>query len=357
MARNMAPTKRAASILSLIVEDYVESAQPIGSKALVDRHDLNYSSATVRSEMAALENEGLITHPHTSAGRIPSSAGYRYYVGTLMGENRLSSQEQLTILHQFHQSAPDLNRLAALAASVLAHALQNVAIATTPHMDTVSLKQLQLVQLTEEQVLLVVVTGDASIRQRVLELPDIVDQEYLTYLARKLNERCAGQPLSAVLNERNYVHNPENKSLVTDLERIVISTVYELLSGEGLSPLTPPVVEGVREMLRQPEYGGSDQFLDALEAMEATRLQQAIPSVALEDGNVMIVIGDESQNDPYGGMSFVLSRYGPSDATSGLLGVIGPTRLDYAETVAHVRYVRDILTNLLSDSYTEMLDA
>ena len=110
-------------------------------------------------------------------------------------------------------------------------------------------------------------------------------------------------------------------------------------------------------MLRQPEYGDSDQFLDALEAMEATRLQQVIPSVALEDGNVMIVIGDESQSDPYRSMSFVLSRYGSSDAASGLLGVIGPTRLDYADTVAHVRYVRDILTNLLSDSYTELLDA
>ena len=182
----MSPTKRAASILSLIVEDYVESAQPIGSKALVDRHDLGFSSATVRSEMAALENEGLITHPHTSAGRIPSSEGYRYYVGTLMGENQLSSQEKMTILHQFHQSAPDLNRLASLSASVLAHALQNVAIATTPHMDMVSLRQLQLVQLTDEQALLVVVTGDASVRQKVLELPESVDQDYLTYLARKL---------------------------------------------------------------------------------------------------------------------------------------------------------------------------
>tara|TARA_B110000014_G_C20123802_1_gene597053 strand:- start:2947 stop:4008 length:1062 start_codon:yes stop_codon:yes gene_type:complete len=353
----MSPTKRAASILSLIVEDYVESAQPIGSKALVDRHDLGFSSATVRSEMAALENEGLITHPHTSAGRIPSSEGYRYYVGTLMGENQLSAQEKMTILHQFHQSAPDLHRLASLSASVLAHALQNVAIATTPHMDMVSLRQLQLVQLTDEQVLLVVVTGDASVRQKVLELPESVDQDYLTYLARKLNERCAGHSLATIIKERAYVENPVNYSLVTDLERNVVIAVHELLSGETTATVTPPVVEGVREMLRQPEYGDSDEFLDALEAMEATRLQQVIPSVALEDGNVMIVIGDESQSDPYRSMSFVLSRYGSSDAASGLLGVIGPTRLDYADTVAHVRYVRDILTNLLSDSYTELLDA
>ena len=353
----MSPTKRAASILSLIVEDYVESAQPIGSKALVDRHDLGFSSATVRSEMVALENEGLITHPHTSAGRIPSSEGYRYYVGTLMGENQLSAQEKMTILHQFHQSAPDLHRLASLSASVLAHALQNVAIATTPHMDMVSLRQLQLVQLTDEQVLLVVVTGDASVRQKVLELPESVDQDYLTYLARKLNERCAGHSLATIIKERAYVENPVNYSLVTDLERNVVIAVHELLSGETTATVTPPVVEGVREMLRQPEYGDSDEFLDALEAMEATRLQQVIPSVALEDGNVMIVIGDESQSDPYRSMSFVLSRYGSSDAASGLLGVIGPTRLDYADTVAHVRYVRDILTNLLSDSYTELLDA
>ncbi len=135
-------SERRARILSFIVEDYVESAQPVGSAALVARHDLDLSSATVRSEMAALEEEGLITHPHTSAGRVPSNLGYRTYVGSLMGERRLSSEEELTILHQFHQSAVSLQRWLALSASVLANSLQTAALATQPHMVEVRLKQL-----------------------------------------------------------------------------------------------------------------------------------------------------------------------------------------------------------------------
>ena len=153
----MSLSERRSRILALIVDDFVGSALPVGSQALVERHKLALSSATVRNEMAALEDEGMITHPHTSAGRIPSNRGYRYYVSSLMPERNLSQQEQFTILHQFHQASRDLEEWVGLAASVLAHQLHNVALVTQPRLIEVRLKQLQLVELLDNRALLVVV--------------------------------------------------------------------------------------------------------------------------------------------------------------------------------------------------------
>ncbi len=347
----MALSERRAKLLALIVEDYVDSAQPVGSVALVARHDLDLSSATVRSEMAALEEEGLVTHPHTSAGRVPSNLGYRTYVGSLMGERRLSSEEELTILHQFHQSAVNLERWVALSASVLANALHTAAIATTPHLVEVRLKQLQLVALTEERALLITVMNDAAVRQSTLEFGAAVTQEQLTRLAGRLNESLAGRTATEIA-ARMPGEGPDAASETAASEILVRDQVVELLRNEADATSETPVVEGVRELLRQPEYeGDSDRLLDTLEAVERSRLQRAIPARSLANGGVAIVIGDENPAEPYREMSFVLTRYGPPSGAGGLIGLLGPTRLDYPDAVAHVRYVSDVLTELMRRFY------
>ena len=345
----MALSERRARILGFIVEDYVESAQPIGSAALVAKHDLDLSSATVRSEMATLEDEGLITHPHTSAGRVPSNLGYRTYVGSLMGERHLSSQEELTILHQFHQSAVNLERWLALSASVLANSLHTAAIATAPHMVEVRLKQLQLVELTEESALLVVVMNDAAVLQHTLEFEGAVAQDHLTRLAGRLNQQLAG--LTAAEIEAS-IHP------TAAVERQILDQVVALLRSEEDAASETPFVEGVRELLRQPEYeGDSDRLLDTLEAVQGSRLQRAIPLRSLGRGDVAIVIGDENPSEPYRNMSFVLSRYGPAGGAGGVIGLLGPTRLDYPDAVAHVRYVSDVLTELMRRFYGDVSPA
>ncbi len=336
-------SERRARILAFVVEDYVQGAQPVGSAALVARHELDLSSATVRGEMATLEDEGLITHPHTSAGRVPSTLGYRTYVGSLMGERRLSREEELTILHQFHQSAVDLERWLALSASVLANSLHTAAIATPPHMVDVRLKQLQLVELTEESALLVVVLNDAAVLQHTLEFAETTTQAQLTRLVGQLNEQLSG--LSA--SEIEKLPRPASPT-----EQLVVDHVVALLRQEEDASSEQPRVEGVRELLRQPEYeGDSDRLLDTLEAVEGSRLQRAIPANALGENDVAIVIGDENPAEPYRDMSFVLSRYGPRGGAGGLIGLVGPTRLDYPDAVAHVRYVSDVLTELMRRFY------
>lgn len=341
----MVLSDRRSRILAFIVEDFVDSAQPIGSQALVERHALSLSSATVRNEMAALEDEGMITHPHTSAGRIPSHRGYRYYVSSLMGERGLAKQEQLKILHQFHQSARELENWTSLAASVLAQSLGNVALVTQPRVIEVRLKQVQLVELTENRALLIAVTMDGGAHQQTVEFPVPAHQEQLSRLANRLNADLSGKT-AADIPHRDLPEPPG------PIERIVVAALTDILLREQERTLEAPIVEGVRDMLRQPEFGHSDRMLDTLEAVDERRLRQAIPSDAVSEGGLAIVIGDENREGPYQDMSFVLARYGPQEG-GGVVGVLGPTRMAYADAVAHVRYVSDLLTELMRRLYSE----
>lgn len=340
----MGLSDRRGRILTFIVDDYVDSAQPVGSQSLVARHALGLSSATVRNEMAALEDEGLITHPHTSAGRIPSNRGYRYYVSSLMPEHDLTQQERLTILHQFHQSARQLEEWVGLAASVLANSVHNMALITQPRTVEVRLKQLQLVELSENRALLVVVTADASVHQQTLELPLQMNQEALTRLANRLNSEFGGKMAAEF-------PAPSSTERLSATEAIVVAAVTDLLLREQRAAIEAPVVEGMRDLLRQPEFGDSDRMLDTIEAVGERKLRNAIPSGAVGEADVAIVIGDENREGPYQDMSFVLARYGPPGGAGGVLGVLGPTRMAYGDAVAHVRYVSDVLTKLMRDFY------
>ena len=339
----MTLSERRARILALIVDDFVGSAQPVGSQALVERHQLTLSSATVRHEMAALEDEGMITHPHTSAGRIPSHRGYRYYVSSLMPERNLSNQEQFTILHQFHQVSRQLEEWVGLAASVLANNLHNVALVTQPRLLEVRLKQLQLVELLENRALLVVITSDSGVHQRNVDFPVPAHQEQLTRLATRLNADFGGKTVG------EFPQRELGTESMSAVEAAVIAALTELMLREQAARVESPVIEGVREMLRQPEFGHSDRMLDTLEAVDERRLREAIPSNSIDEQGVAVVIGDENREGPYQDMSFVLARYGPEGGAGGILGVLGPTRMQYGEAVANVRYVSDVLTELIRE--------
>ncbi|WP_322819716.1 heat-inducible transcriptional repressor HrcA [Tepidiforma sp.] len=340
----MSLSERRARILALIVDDFVGSAQPVGSQALVERHRLPLSPATVRNEMAALEGEGMITHPHTSAGRIPSHRGYRYYVSSLMPERSLTPQEQFTILHQFHQASRDLEEWVGLAASILANNLHNMALVTQPRVAEVRLKQLQLVELTETRALLVVVTSDGGVHQRILDFPVAAPQEYLSRLAQRLNSELGGKTVAEL-------PHAEHVEPLGAVESAVLAALADLLLREQAARVEEPIVEGVRDLLRQPEFEKADRLLDALEAVDERRLRDAIPAEAVQNASVAIVIGDENRQGPYQEMSFVLARYGPPGGAAGIVGLLGPTRMHYSEAVAHVRYVSDVLTELIREFY------
>ncbi len=199
-------------------------------------------------------------------------------------------------------------------------------------------------ELTEERALLVVVMNDAAVLQHTLQFAETIDQDRLTRMAGRLNRQLEG------LTATEIEERPPTPT--ADIERQVVDQVVALLRSEEDAASETPFVEGVRKLLRQPEYeGDSDRLLDTLEAVETSHLQRAIPARALGDDGVAIVIGDENPNEPYRDMSFVLARYGPAGGAGGLIGLLGPTRLDYPEAVAHVRYVSDVLTELMRSFY------
>ncbi len=196
----------------------------------------------------------------------------------------------------------------------------------------------------KEPPTLVVVTSDTAVHQQQLEFPLHVNQEQLTRLAGRLNGEFGGRHASEIPIR-------DATEPLSQVESIVVAAVVELLLRESREAVEEPVVEGVRELLRQPEFDGSDRILDTLEAVDESRLRGAIPSAAIDDAGVAIVIGDENRDGPYQDMSFVLARYGQPGGAGGVVGVLGPTRMPYNDAVAHVRYVGDVLTELMRKFY------
>ena len=216
-------TDRQNFILTLVIHDYTKNAVPIGSQYLVDRYNLDMSPATVRNELSALDDAGYLYQPHTSAGRLPTDTGYRYFVGRLLNDTELSQTTQRTISHQFYQSRQDIEQWMRLAASVLAHQSNAASVVTAPHTTTARLKHLELIATRGRQILMVLVLVGGEISQQVLTLAEPVTQDMLSSSANRLNLMCAGldagsiQKLSARFNPARTGYSQINDPGVTDI--------------------------------------------------------------------------------------------------------------------------------------------
>src|SRR2546422_10157731 len=218
-------TDRRRKLLRFIIDEYVTTAQPVGSSALVEKYGLPVSPATIRNEMAALEDEAYIAQPHTSAGRVPTDLGYRYYVEALMREDRVPDDLKQMIRHQFHQAARELEEWARLSAAILAGRLQNAAIVTTPRSPEPRLRWLELVSVHDYLALLVVVLEEARVLQQTLALDRPFSQEELTGIARKLNDLLAGK--SAAELRAPYAELAPVETAVVDAAATLIESTDE----------------------------------------------------------------------------------------------------------------------------------
>lgn len=331
-------TERRSTLLNLIVEEYVDTALPVGSKYIVSKHDMPVSSATVRLEMARLEEEGYISQPHTSAGRVPSDKGYRYYVESLMAEEALAWEERETIRHQFHQTERAMEQWFQLAAAVLAHSVSNFAVVTSPHSSETRLRHVQLVPLHELSALCVVVLNEARIRQQVLAFRDPVNEETLIEATNRINHRFGG------LTQQELGSLPEPAS---EVESQVSRAVLELMDEESLA-LGEVFRDGVREVLSQPEFARSDRMLDIIDILEQRTLPTAIPIRQLGEDGISVVIGSENNNESLQDCSVVLARYGNPGGPTGVVAVLGPTRMRYSRTIPTVRYLATLLGDMMS---------
>jgi len=331
-------TDRRSELLNVIVEEYVDTAQPVGSQYVVRKHRMPYSSATVRLEMGRLESEGYIIQPHTSAGRVPSDKGYRYYVESLMEEEALGREERETIRHQFHQAERAMEQWFQLAAAVLAHSVSNFAVVTSPTSRETRLRHVQLVPLQETSALCVVVLNEARIRQQVLSFREPVNQAALLAAAFRLNERVGGLTATELRNLAEPAH---------ELDATVLRAVIELLEQEEVA-LGDVFRDGVREVLSQPEFARSERMIELIDVLEQRTLSAAIPVRQLSDEGISVVIGSENSHDAMRECSVVIARYGTEDGASGIVAVLGPTRMRYARTIPTVRYLASLLGDLVA---------
>ncbi|MFW6115795.1 MAG: heat-inducible transcriptional repressor HrcA [Chloroflexota bacterium] len=350
MDTNRELTPRQQTILGLTVREYVKTAAPVSSRALVEGYGLPVSSATVRSELAHLEETGHLTHPHTSAGRVPTHEGYRYFVERLLGEVELPLRERLTIVHQFHQARQNLDQWVPLAASTLARTVRGAALVTAPHSRKARYKHLQLISTQGLGVLLVLVLRGGMVKQRMLTLAEPFTQRELAAASDRLNQTCSGMTAEEIAADLDAFPGFEGDvaELVADIMRRVDTRSGGTIYSEGLS-----------EMLQQPEFSEVDKAQELVQVMEERSLLKRVIEEALSPdvGNVRVLVGGEGQWDQLRACSLVLTRYGVADFSTGALGVVGPTRMFYGRAISAVTFVAGLLSDLVHEMYAlEMSD-
>ena len=335
-------TPRRQSILGMVVRAYVETAQPVGSRALVDQYGLPYSPATIRNELAALEEMGYLTHPHTSAGRVPTEEGYRYFVEHLLGEVELPLSERLMIQHQFHQVQLDLDQWMRLAAAVLAHTSRSLALVTAPKSPQSRFKHLELISLHDTVVLLVLVLMGGIVKQQMFTLDGPMSQEQLSRLSNELN---------ALLNGATSAELFRRAATTSELGRQVVTLVHNIMR-EAEGHIGEQVYQaGLTQVLEEPEFAEPESARQIVQVVEERPLLDSILANMQDINTVQVIIGGEGHSHLLRELSMVISRYGLREGATGILGVIGPTRMPYARTISAVRYVSVLMSDLLRELY------
>ncbi len=334
-------TPRQQLILGLVVRDYVAAAQPVGSKT-IEAYGLGVSSATIRNEMARLEELGYVTQPHTSAGRVPTDKGYRYFVERLMRESQLAVEEQRTIRHQFHQVGVDLEQWMRLAASVLARTAQSAAVVTSLRMEQSRLRHLELISIQETMVLLIVVLEGGIVRQQMLALDDPLDQDTLTQAANRLNDLCTGASANRIA-----LHRPQLGAAEQAVLDVVVRTMKRVDDQTDLHLYR----DGLVHILHQPEFALPESARNVVHLLEDRTLLEDLLTEMLEVGGVQVVIGGEGRWNELKECSLVESPYGVSGEARGALGVMGPMRMPYSRAISTVRYVANLLSDLFREVY------
>ena len=322
----MEPRKRA--ILKAVVHEFTDSAVPVGSQALVSRYFLNLSSATIRNELSNLGDLGYLIQPHTSAGRIPSDLGYRYFVDFLMDSQLVSQPINDYIVEQIRSAPADEQAFVEKVAMVVATVTQNASVVTAPHGPRARLKHLDLVSLEPRAVLLILLMEGNLLRQQVLEVSVPAKQEFLTKLANRILGELSGEDREAIAKRVEKL--PEG------VERDVLSRIHTLLDQFEQGAETLVVHDGVRNLLKQPEFSEAGRLQEVLEILEESRNLSALLRELIGDSDLQVVIGSENGTEQLRSCTVALTTYGPSGRLKGTLGVVGPTRMQYAQIVGRL---------------------
>ncbi|MHB8449690.1 MAG: heat-inducible transcriptional repressor HrcA [Mycobacteriales bacterium] len=325
---------RRFDVLRAIVEDFVHTNEPVGSKALAERHSLGVSPATVRNDMAALEDEGYITQPHTSAGRVPTDKGYRLFVDRLSQVKPLSAAERRAI-QTFLEGAIDLDDVVRRSVRLLAQLTRQVAVVQYPTLPRSSVRHVELVPVGDTRLLLVLITDTGRVEQRVVELGLVLAEAQVTDLRTALNLAVAG---------RQLVDAPRRLTDFADAVAPELSGVATALITAALEALVDHpgervILAGTANLARTSALDFPHTIRPVLEALEEQVVLLRLLGEAQLPGEVLVRIGEENVVEELRGTSVVSALYGTTDRPLAGLGVLGPTRMDYPATMAAVRAV------------------
>ncbi len=335
-------TARQEQILSLIVQEYIRDPQPVGSRTLAEDFGLGISSATVRNEMGVLEQHGLIYAPHTSAGRVPTKKGYRYFVHRLLRDVRLPPNERRRIAREFDRAPADLEEWMRAAAVALSRTAQSAAVVTLPRAPESHFKHLELIATHGRLVLMVLVLRGGSVHQQILTLAEPVPQDVLSHTAQIINLSFGALTAEEIRHKARTHANP--------LAREVAELVADAMAQANQSA-RDVYRYGLSEIL--PKFS-DDEAQQAVRVLEERGVLDDLLSETLapDQPDLRVVVAGEGRWEELSHLSMVIGRYGTPEAR-GALGVLGPTRMRYGRAISAVRYVAHLMSGLLDEVFRE----
>ncbi len=333
---------RKKRILRAIVETYIATADPVGSKAVAERAGLDVSSATIRNEMADLTDLGLLEQPHTSAGRIPSPAGYRLYVNELMDQHQLTIQETERINQALNLKMEELDRVIDRAGKVLSQISDYPVFTMAQAKKRVTVKRFDLLMVEENAFIAVVMTDNSVVKNKLIRMPDSLSETQLQLLSAVLNNSFVGltrEEMEQALDKMESRTAPAAFELIS----LVVDFAVEVLAEQGQNKIH---TAGITHLLEHPEYHSLDKAKPLMNYLAEEQEASKLP-VALSGGkNMNILIGPENVSDALKDTSVVMASYDIGDNMRGVIGVVGPTRMDYAKVTARLSYFAESLTRM-----------
>jgi heat-inducible transcriptional repressor len=333
-------TSRQETILRIIINDYISTATPVASDAIVRNHDLGVSPATVRNDVAELEEAGYLTRPHTSAGAVPQDKAYRFYVETLgdADPSQIPPRIRWAIRRQMSEVERDLDEWASAAASILSRLVGNMAVATFPKARESRVRHLELVHIQDLVAMLIVVLEQARLRRQLIRLKEPVEPSVLEASTNRVKSEVVGLTRKEI----------EAKSIpLTPLEEALLDSTVFILKEEDRNSYRDHYVYGLRNLLGQPEFAENEKIRGLVEGLEGGSLIQAILDETPDGSVVRVVIGQENREDMLRPLSVVICQYGIPGEATGAVGVVGPTRMQYTKAIAGVKLMSSLMSHMV----------
>lgn len=334
---------RSRQILEAVIEDYITTAEPIGSGAVRSRHGLTLSSATIRNVMAELEEMGFLASPHTSAGRVPTEKAYRFYVDSLLAVRTVDRGEREEIRKRCSMTGKDVEGVFREVSQALSSVSHYMGIVAAPRFNTNLFRQIDFIQLGSHRVLAILVSQSGSVQNRIIELKEGIAAAELQKMANYLNSMLHGLTIAEVKN-RILREMESEKSHYDNLFANALSLSQQALDEEG----SELFIEGQTNIFDLPEFADAEKMKGIFRAMEQKSQILVLLDSCLKAPGVNIFIGSESHLNCMSGMSLITSTYVTGKNTLGVLGVIGPTRMGYSKVIPIVDYTAKMLSKLLA---------